>query len=78
MYDNDVGFTRLFPPTMASRPLPSSLSPHICILSSPDLKELLTAASLPQLSDIFQSFSPLPQGQSMFSTAFALLTQDSQ
>ncbi|KAF9076140.1 ER-golgi trafficking TRAPP I complex 85 kDa subunit-domain-containing protein [Rhodocollybia butyracea] len=42
-------------------PLPSSLSPHICILSSPDLKELLTASSLPQLPEILQSFSPLPQ-----------------
>ncbi|KAJ3734691.1 ER-golgi trafficking TRAPP I complex 85 kDa subunit-domain-containing protein, partial [Lentinula guzmanii] len=42
-------------------PLPSSLSPHICILSSPDLQDLLAASSLPQLSEIFQSFSPLPQ-----------------
>ncbi|KAJ4485976.1 ER-golgi trafficking TRAPP I complex 85 kDa subunit-domain-containing protein [Lentinula aciculospora] len=42
-------------------PLPSSLSPHICILSSPDLQDLLTASSLPQLSEILQSFSPLPQ-----------------
>ncbi|KIK70846.1 hypothetical protein GYMLUDRAFT_235261 [Collybiopsis luxurians FD-317 M1] len=41
-------------------PLPSSLSPHICILSSSDLQELLAAASLPQLPDILQSFSPLP------------------
>ncbi|KAJ3870264.1 ER-golgi trafficking TRAPP I complex 85 kDa subunit-domain-containing protein [Lentinula novae-zelandiae] len=42
-------------------PLPSSLSPHVCILSSPDIQDLLTASSLPQLSEILQSFSPLPQ-----------------
>ncbi|KAJ3844312.1 ER-golgi trafficking TRAPP I complex 85 kDa subunit-domain-containing protein [Lentinula raphanica] len=42
-------------------PLPFSLSPHICILSSPDLEDLLTASTLPQLSEILQSFSPLPQ-----------------
>ncbi|KAF8078759.1 ER-golgi trafficking TRAPP I complex 85 kDa subunit-domain-containing protein [Lyophyllum atratum] len=42
-------------------PLPSSLSPHICILPSADLTELLTSASLPSLPHILQSFSPLPQ-----------------
>ncbi|KAF8973873.1 ER-golgi trafficking TRAPP I complex 85 kDa subunit-domain-containing protein [Flammula alnicola] len=41
--------------------LPSSLSPHICILTSPDLSELLEKASLPPLPHILQSFSPLPQ-----------------
>ncbi|TFK30788.1 hypothetical protein FA15DRAFT_662838 [Coprinopsis marcescibilis] len=41
--------------------LPSSLSPHICILPSPDLEELLESASLPPLPHILQSFSPLPQ-----------------
>ncbi|KAF9229138.1 hypothetical protein BS17DRAFT_742850 [Gyrodon lividus] len=41
--------------------LPSSLSPHICILPSPDLAQLLEASSLPPLHDILQSFSPLPQ-----------------
>lgn len=42
--------------------LPSSLSPHICILSSPDLAELLVSSALPPLPHILQSFSPLPQG----------------
>ncbi|KAJ7071158.1 ER-golgi trafficking TRAPP I complex 85 kDa subunit-domain-containing protein [Mycena amicta] len=41
--------------------LPISLSPHICILSSPDLQQLLTTSSLPPLAHILQSFSPLPQ-----------------
>ncbi|KAF7320299.1 hypothetical protein MKEN_00814700 [Mycena kentingensis (nom. inval.)] len=42
-------------------PLPASLSPHVCILSSPDLNDLLSASSLPPLAHILQSFSPLPQ-----------------
>lgn len=41
--------------------LPSSLSPHICILSSPDLNQLLAESSLPPLHYILQSFSPFPQ-----------------
>ncbi|KAF8167761.1 ER-golgi trafficking TRAPP I complex 85 kDa subunit-domain-containing protein [Crassisporium funariophilum] len=41
--------------------IPSSLSPHICILTSPDLTDLLEASSLPPLPHILQSFSPLPQ-----------------
>ncbi|KAJ6574977.1 ER-golgi trafficking TRAPP I complex 85 kDa subunit-domain-containing protein [Mycena capillaripes] len=41
--------------------LPSSLSPHICILSSPDLVQLLKTSLLPPLPHILQSFSPLPQ-----------------
>ncbi|KAJ7103664.1 ER-golgi trafficking TRAPP I complex 85 kDa subunit-domain-containing protein [Mycena belliarum] len=41
--------------------LPSSLSPHICIVSSPDLTELLKSSLLPPLPHILQSFSPLPQ-----------------
>ncbi|TFK56961.1 hypothetical protein OE88DRAFT_1715773 [Heliocybe sulcata] len=41
-------------------PLPYSLSPHVCILSSPDLESLLVSSSLPPLSQILQSFSPLP------------------
>ncbi|KIK93997.1 hypothetical protein PAXRUDRAFT_480682 [Paxillus rubicundulus Ve08.2h10] len=44
-----------------ARVLPSSLSPHVCILPSPDLEQLLEASSLPPLHDILQSFSPLPQ-----------------
>lgn len=43
--------------------LPSSLSPHICIISSPDLVDLLSSLSLPPLPQILQSFSPLPQGK---------------
>ncbi|KAH9486608.1 hypothetical protein JR316_0000673 [Psilocybe cubensis] len=35
--------------------------PHICILASPDLSELLESSSLPPLQHILQSFSPLPQ-----------------
>ncbi|KAF9015517.1 ER-golgi trafficking TRAPP I complex 85 kDa subunit-domain-containing protein [Cyathus striatus] len=41
--------------------LPSSLSPHICILPSKDLVTLLESSSLPPLPQILQSFSPLPQ-----------------
>ncbi|KAJ7092588.1 ER-golgi trafficking TRAPP I complex 85 kDa subunit-domain-containing protein [Mycena epipterygia] len=41
--------------------LPSSLSPHICIVSSPDLAQLLKSSLLPPLPHILQSFSPLPQ-----------------
>ncbi|OJA16247.1 hypothetical protein AZE42_00079 [Rhizopogon vesiculosus] len=44
-----------------ARVLPSSLTPHICILPSPDLEELLQSCSLPSLPHILQSFSPLPQ-----------------
>ncbi|KXN83896.1 hypothetical protein AN958_00976 [Leucoagaricus sp. SymC.cos] len=44
-----------------ARVIPSSLSPHVCILSSPDLSELLDSSSLPALPEILQSFSPLPQ-----------------
>ncbi|KAK7059092.1 hypothetical protein VNI00_001716 [Paramarasmius palmivorus] len=39
----------------------TSLAPHICIASSPDLSDLLAASSLPPLPDILQSFSPFPQ-----------------
>ncbi|KAI0788537.1 ER-golgi trafficking TRAPP I complex 85 kDa subunit-domain-containing protein [Abortiporus biennis] len=41
--------------------LPFSLSPHICILQSPDLVDLLESASLPPLPQLLQSFSPLSQ-----------------
>ncbi|KAG9314249.1 ER-golgi trafficking TRAPP I complex 85 kDa subunit-domain-containing protein [Chiua virens] len=41
--------------------LPSSLSPHVCLLPSPDLTTVLQDASLPPLHEILQSFSPLPQ-----------------
>ncbi|KII93831.1 hypothetical protein PLICRDRAFT_36073 [Plicaturopsis crispa FD-325 SS-3] len=42
-------------------PLPTSLSPHICVLQSPDLTELLVKSQLPPLPQILQSFSPLAQ-----------------
>lgn len=42
--------------------IPSSLSPHICIASSPDLDNLLSSSSLPPLHHILQSFSPFPHG----------------
>ncbi|KAI0068320.1 hypothetical protein BV25DRAFT_1793504 [Artomyces pyxidatus] len=41
--------------------LPSSLSPHTCVLPSQDLIDLLASSSLPPLPQILQSFSPLPQ-----------------
>ncbi|KIY70143.1 hypothetical protein CYLTODRAFT_392434 [Cylindrobasidium torrendii FP15055 ss-10] len=41
--------------------LPSSLSPHICIIASDDLSQYLRDAGLPPLQAILQSFSPLPQ-----------------
>ncbi|KAH9944035.1 ER-golgi trafficking TRAPP I complex 85 kDa subunit-domain-containing protein [Epithele typhae] len=44
------------PPT-----LPSSLSPHVCILASPDVQPILSGAGLPSLPEILQCFSPLPQ-----------------
>ncbi|KAL7285211.1 hypothetical protein ACG7TL_000304 [Trametes sanguinea] len=44
------------PPT-----LPTSLSPHVCILASPDVQEVLEGAGLPPLPEILQCFSPLPQ-----------------
>jgi hypothetical protein len=45
-----------------ARPLPVSLSPHVCILSSPDVDALLSSRSLPPLPRVLQSFSPLSQG----------------
>lgn len=45
---------------MAPLLLPISLSPHVCIVSSPDLSSLLESSSLPPLPQILQSFSPLP------------------
>ncbi|CAA7259922.1 unnamed protein product [Cyclocybe aegerita] len=41
--------------------IPTSLSPHICTICSPDLEDTLKAASLPLLPQVLQSFSPLPQ-----------------
>ncbi|RPD64974.1 hypothetical protein L227DRAFT_571426 [Lentinus tigrinus ALCF2SS1-6] len=44
------------PPT-----LPHSLSPHVCILASPDVQKVLDGSGLPPLPEILQCFSPLPQ-----------------
>ncbi|KAI0932025.1 hypothetical protein AcV5_004630 [Taiwanofungus camphoratus] len=41
--------------------LPSSLSPHICILSTPDVQAVFEFAGLPPLPQVLQSFTPLPQ-----------------
>ncbi|KAM5531871.1 hypothetical protein V8D89_014425 [Ganoderma adspersum] len=41
--------------------LPSSLSPHVCILASPDVRQVLDGAGLPPLPEVLQCFSPLPQ-----------------
>jgi hypothetical protein len=46
-----------------ARVLPSSLSPHVTTVLSPDLVELFTRSSLPPLHHILQSYSPLPQGR---------------
>ncbi|KAI0830719.1 ER-golgi trafficking TRAPP I complex 85 kDa subunit-domain-containing protein [Trametes gibbosa] len=46
---------------MAPPTLPTSLSPHVCILASPDVQEVLEGAGLPSLPEILQCFSPLPQ-----------------
>ncbi|KAH7104622.1 ER-golgi trafficking TRAPP I complex 85 kDa subunit-domain-containing protein [Auriculariales sp. MPI-PUGE-AT-0066] len=51
--------------------LPSSLSPHICVLPSPDLVALLNEANLPPLHHLLQSFSPL---QNVTSRTTALAT----
>ncbi|KAG8826095.1 hypothetical protein FRC19_009702 [Serendipita sp. 401] len=40
--------------------LPSSISPHVTTILSPDLTELLSTSSLPPLHHILQSYSPLP------------------
>ncbi|KAI0036617.1 ER-golgi trafficking TRAPP I complex 85 kDa subunit-domain-containing protein [Vararia minispora EC-137] len=45
----------------AAPSLPHSLTPHLCVLPSQDLKDLLKASSLPSLPRILQSFSPLSQ-----------------
>ncbi|EJD55548.1 hypothetical protein AURDEDRAFT_155791 [Auricularia subglabra TFB-10046 SS5] len=41
--------------------LPSSLSPHVCVLPSPDLAAALEEAGLPPIHHLLQSFSPLQQ-----------------
>lgn len=46
--------------------LPSSLSPHVCILASPDVRQVLDGAGLPSLPEVLQCFSPLPQSAFLF------------
>ncbi|KAI0361180.1 hypothetical protein OH77DRAFT_1417397 [Trametes cingulata] len=46
---------------MAPPTLPTSLSPHVCILASADVQQVLEGAGLPPLPEILQCFSPLPQ-----------------
>ena len=46
--------------------LPSSLSPHVCILASPDVRQVLEGAGLPPLPEVLQCFSPLPQSPFLF------------
>lgn len=57
-----VGMDGVVQDKMKMGPLPSSLSPHVCLLPCQDLVHLLQGASLPPLHEILQSFSPLPQG----------------
>ena len=42
--------------------LPISLSPHICVLASPDVHELFESSGLPPIAQTLQSFVPLPNG----------------
>jgi hypothetical protein len=44
--------------------LPSSISPHVATLLSPDLVELLASSELPPLCHVLQSYSPLPASTS--------------
>ncbi|KAH9064332.1 ER-golgi trafficking TRAPP I complex 85 kDa subunit-domain-containing protein [Lactarius vividus] len=53
-------------------PLPPSLGPHICIISSPDLADLLSSLSLPPLPQILQSDTSF-QGVT-FADSYALVT----
>ena len=68
---NDPSISTLFkldclfspPPDPAMPPtLPVSLSPHICVVSSPDVEVALRSAALPPLPQLLQSFSPLSSG----------------
>jgi hypothetical protein len=42
-----------------SATLPLSLSPHVVVLASPDLVELLKDSKLPPLPELLRSFTPL-------------------
>lgn len=61
-----IGNTMASATTSKAPTLPSSLSPHVVTVLSPDLVELLKAASLPPLHHILQSYSPLPLGTSAY------------
>ncbi|KAF8707788.1 ER-Golgi trafficking TRAPP I complex 85 kDa subunit, partial [Rhizoctonia solani] len=58
-----------------SSALPFSLSPHVVVLASPDLVELLADKKLPQLPDLLRSFTPL-ESISARTTALATTTHD--
>ncbi|CAE6378800.1 unnamed protein product [Rhizoctonia solani] len=58
-----------------SSTLPFSLSPHVVVLASPDLVELLREKKLPQLPDLLRSFTPL-ESISARTTALAATTHD--
>ncbi|CAE6431018.1 unnamed protein product [Rhizoctonia solani] len=58
-----------------SSTLPFSLSPHVVVLASPDLVELLRDKKLPQLPDLLRSFTPL-ESISARTTALATTTHD--
>ena len=47
-------------------PLPLSLSPHVCILQSPDVIDVFSNSSLPPIQTVLQSFCPLPQSEPNF------------
>ncbi|KDQ08436.1 hypothetical protein BOTBODRAFT_148671 [Botryobasidium botryosum FD-172 SS1] len=56
--------------------LPSSISPHILVLATPDLDKLLASHALPPLHHILQSFSPL-QGVTTRTIALSSVTHSS-
>ncbi|KAH7345279.1 ER-golgi trafficking TRAPP I complex 85 kDa subunit-domain-containing protein [Rhizoctonia solani] len=58
-----------------SSTLPFSLSPHVVVLASPDLVELLRDKKLPQLPDLLRSFTPL-ESISARTIALATTTHD--
>ncbi|CAE6523932.1 unnamed protein product [Rhizoctonia solani] len=58
-----------------SSTFPFSLSPHVVVLASPDLVELLRDKKLPQLPDLLRSFTPL-ESISARTTALATTTHD--
>lgn len=58
-----------------SASLPLSLSPHVVVLASPDLVDLLKDRKLPPLPDLLRSFTPL-ESISARTTGLATVTHD--